>query len=104
MLRFKDQPTLERFQDALLHVLWEQLNETKWEKIKERGNSRSSWDGLFAPFANLSPSPELSSEPSSSSLRFHYISTAAAKWTNTSTPQLRDVAESIMNNDRRHGI
>ncbi|TDZ36889.1 Vacuolar import and degradation protein 27 [Colletotrichum spinosum] len=36
LLRFKDQPTLERFQDALLRALWEQLNETKWEKIKER--------------------------------------------------------------------
>ncbi|KAK2064397.1 VID27 cytoplasmic protein [Colletotrichum caudatum] len=36
LLRFKDQPTLERFQDALLRALWEQLNETKWERIKER--------------------------------------------------------------------
>ncbi|CRK33034.1 hypothetical protein BN1708_005978 [Verticillium longisporum] len=36
LLRFKDQPTLERFQEGLLRCLWEQLNETKWEKIKER--------------------------------------------------------------------
>ncbi|KAK6206764.1 VID27 cytoplasmic protein [Colletotrichum tabaci] len=36
LLRFKDQPALERFQDALLRALWEQLNETKWEKIKEK--------------------------------------------------------------------
>ncbi|EEY16971.1 vacuolar import and degradation protein [Verticillium alfalfae VaMs.102] len=27
---------LERFQEGLLRCLWEQLNETKWEKIKER--------------------------------------------------------------------
>ena len=35
LLRFKDQPTMERFQEALLRCLWEQLNETKWEKVKE---------------------------------------------------------------------
>jgi hypothetical protein len=36
LLRFKDQPTLERFQEALLRSLWEQLNEIKWEKMKEK--------------------------------------------------------------------
>lgn len=36
LLRFKDQPTMERFQDAVLRCLWEQLNEMKWEKIKEK--------------------------------------------------------------------
>lgn len=36
LLRFKDQPTLERFQEGLLRALWEQLNEVKWEKIKEK--------------------------------------------------------------------
>ncbi|KAL2186529.1 VID27-domain-containing protein [Thermothelomyces heterothallicus CBS 203.75] len=36
LLRFKDQPTLERFQDGLLQALWEQLNETKWSKIKDK--------------------------------------------------------------------
>lgn len=36
LLRFKDQTTLERFQEGLLQALWEQLNETKWSKIKEK--------------------------------------------------------------------
>ena len=34
LLRFKDQETLERFQDGLMQALWEQLNETKWSKAK----------------------------------------------------------------------
>jgi hypothetical protein len=36
LLRFKDQATLERFQEGLLRALWEQLNEIKWSKIKEK--------------------------------------------------------------------
>lgn len=36
LLRFKDQATLERFQEGLLQALWEQLNETKWSKIKDK--------------------------------------------------------------------
>lgn len=36
LLRFKDQPTLERFQEGLLRALWEQLNELKWAKVKDR--------------------------------------------------------------------
>ncbi|CAK7270069.1 Vacuolar import and degradation protein 27 [Sporothrix epigloea] len=36
LLRFKDQPALERFQEGLLRALWEQLNEIKWSKIKEK--------------------------------------------------------------------
>ncbi|OAA65291.1 vid27 family protein [Niveomyces insectorum RCEF 264] len=36
LLRFKDQETLERFQEGLLRALWEQLNEIKWSKIKDR--------------------------------------------------------------------
>lgn len=36
LLRFKDQATLERFQEGLLRALWEQLNEIKWTKIKEQ--------------------------------------------------------------------
>ncbi|KAL1873600.1 hypothetical protein VTK73DRAFT_842 [Phialemonium thermophilum] len=36
LLRFKDQPTLERFQEGLLRALWEQLNEMKWSKIKDK--------------------------------------------------------------------
>lgn len=35
LLRFKDQPTEERFQEGLMQALWEQLNETKWTKQKE---------------------------------------------------------------------
>lgn len=35
LLRFKDQQTLERFQEGLLRALWEQLNEIKWTKVKE---------------------------------------------------------------------
>ncbi|KAI0427594.1 VID27 cytoplasmic protein [Xylaria sp. FL1042] len=36
LLRFKDQPTLARFQEGLMQALWEQLNEQKWAKVKER--------------------------------------------------------------------
>ncbi|KAL2118871.1 hypothetical protein VTJ04DRAFT_5830 [Mycothermus thermophilus] len=36
LLRFKDQATLERFQDGLLQALWEQLNELKWSKVKDQ--------------------------------------------------------------------
>lgn len=36
LLRFRDQPTLERFQEGLLRALWEQLNEVKWAKVKEK--------------------------------------------------------------------
>lgn len=35
LLRFKDQQTLERFQEGLLRSLWEQLNEIKWSKVKD---------------------------------------------------------------------
>ncbi|KAK3313192.1 VID27 cytoplasmic protein-domain-containing protein [Apodospora peruviana] len=36
LLRFKDQAALERFQAGLLQALWEQLNEMKWSKIKDK--------------------------------------------------------------------
>ncbi|KAI1295302.1 VID27 cytoplasmic protein [Xylaria venustula] len=36
LLRFKDQPTLARFQEGLMQALWEQLNEQKWSRVKER--------------------------------------------------------------------
>ncbi|KAI1419493.1 VID27 cytoplasmic protein [Xylaria sp. FL1777] len=36
LLRFKDQATLARFQEGLMQALWEQLNEQKWSKVKER--------------------------------------------------------------------
>ncbi|ORY67185.1 vacuolar import and degradation protein [Pseudomassariella vexata] len=36
LLRFKDQPTLERFQEGLMRALWEQLNEVKWTKVKDK--------------------------------------------------------------------
>ncbi|KAH6606058.1 vid27 family [Trichoderma cornu-damae] len=36
LLRFKDQPTLETFQGAVMQAIWERLNETKWKKIQEK--------------------------------------------------------------------
>ncbi|KAI0202797.1 VID27 cytoplasmic protein-domain-containing protein [Astrocystis sublimbata] len=36
LLRFRDQETLARFQEGLMQALWEQLNEQKWAKVKER--------------------------------------------------------------------
>lgn len=36
LLRFKDQPTEERFQEGIMQALWEQLNEMKWNKVKEQ--------------------------------------------------------------------
>ncbi|KAI3325501.1 VID27-domain-containing protein [Xylariaceae sp. AK1471] len=36
LLRFKDQNTLAKFQEGLMQALWEQLNEQKWSKVKER--------------------------------------------------------------------
>ncbi|KAI1773110.1 VID27-domain-containing protein [Hypoxylon cercidicola] len=36
LLRFKDNKTLETFQDGLMRALWEQLNEVKWTKVKEQ--------------------------------------------------------------------
>ncbi|OQE29500.1 hypothetical protein PENSTE_c002G03117 [Penicillium steckii] len=35
LLRFKDQTSEERFQEGLMQALWEQLNEMKWNKVKE---------------------------------------------------------------------
>ncbi|KKF92471.1 Vacuolar import and degradation protein 27 [Ceratocystis platani] len=35
LLRFKDQPTMEVFQEGLLRALWEQLNLIKWAKVKD---------------------------------------------------------------------
>ena len=35
LLRFKDQETEERFQDGVMRALWEQLNETKWQKVEK---------------------------------------------------------------------
>ena len=36
LLRFKDQPTLEKFQEAIMQAIWEKLNETKWQKIQDK--------------------------------------------------------------------
>lgn len=36
LLRFKDQPTLEKFQEAIMQAIWERLNETKWKKIQDK--------------------------------------------------------------------
>jgi len=35
LLRFKDEATILRFQEGLMQALWEQLNEIKWQKVKE---------------------------------------------------------------------
>ncbi|KAL8735585.1 MAG: hypothetical protein Q9166_000754 [cf. Caloplaca sp. 2 TL-2023] len=35
LLRFKDQETVERFQEGLMRALWEQLNEIKWTKTTD---------------------------------------------------------------------
>lgn len=35
LLRYKNQETLERFQEGLMQALWEQLNEIKWKKADE---------------------------------------------------------------------
>lgn len=36
LLRFKDQVTMEKFQEAIMQAIWEKLNETKWTKIQEK--------------------------------------------------------------------
>ncbi|KAK7992278.1 hypothetical protein PG988_001072 [Apiospora saccharicola] len=36
LLRFKNQETLEKFQEGLMRALWEQLNEIKWTKVKDQ--------------------------------------------------------------------
>ncbi|CAL5866224.1 uncharacterized protein PFLUO_LOCUS431 [Penicillium psychrofluorescens] len=36
LLRFRDQNSEERFQEGLMQALWEQLNEMKWNKVKEK--------------------------------------------------------------------
>ncbi|KIW89190.1 uncharacterized protein Z519_10042 [Cladophialophora bantiana CBS 173.52] len=36
LLRFKDQEVLENFQEGVMQALWEQLNETKWSKVKDQ--------------------------------------------------------------------
>jgi hypothetical protein len=36
LLRFKDQPALEEFQQGLMQAMWEHQNQTKWGKIDER--------------------------------------------------------------------
>lgn len=36
LLRFKDQPTLEKFQEAIMQAIWERLNETKWQKMQDK--------------------------------------------------------------------
>lgn len=36
LLRFRDQPILENFQEGIMQALWEQLNETKWSKVQDQ--------------------------------------------------------------------
>ncbi|KAF2200796.1 VID27-domain-containing protein [Delitschia confertaspora ATCC 74209] len=36
LLRFKEQEDLENFQGGVMQALWEHLNQTKWQKVKEQ--------------------------------------------------------------------
>jgi len=36
LLRFKDQPSLEKMQGGIMQAIWESLNQTKWHKIEEK--------------------------------------------------------------------
>lgn len=38
LLRFSDQKVLEDFQEGVMRALWEQLNEIKWEKVKDQAD------------------------------------------------------------------
>ena len=59
LLRFKNQDTLERFQEGLMQALWEQLNEMKWSKVKEQER-----DYVFEAFNDLTmdDAPEAEAE------------------------------------------
>lgn len=48
LLRFKNQKTIEEFQEGLMRALWEQLNEVKWSKIQEQDR-----DYVFEAFNDL---------------------------------------------------
>ena len=48
LLRFKDQATLEHFQEGVMQALWEQLNEMKWSKVK-----KDDQDYVFDAFKDL---------------------------------------------------
>lgn len=48
LLRFKDQETIEDFQEGLMRSLWEQLHETKWGKVTE-----SDREYVFEAFNDL---------------------------------------------------
>ena len=49
LLRFKDQETVERFQEGLMQALWEQLHEMKWSKIKDQAER----DYVFEAFNDM---------------------------------------------------
>ncbi|KAF4126156.1 hypothetical protein GMORB2_1402 [Geosmithia morbida] len=36
LLRFRDQPTLEKFQEGIMQAVWEKLNETKWQMVQDK--------------------------------------------------------------------
>ncbi|CAH0026274.1 unnamed protein product [Clonostachys rhizophaga] len=36
LLRFKDQNSLEKFQEGVMQAIWEQLNQVKWKKVEEK--------------------------------------------------------------------
>lgn len=48
LLRFRDQETIEDFQEGLMRSLWEQLHETKWGKVTE-----SDREYVFEAFNDL---------------------------------------------------
>ncbi|KAH8693977.1 VID27 cytoplasmic protein-domain-containing protein [Talaromyces proteolyticus] len=60
LLRFRDQPTEERFQEGLMQALWEQLNETKW--IKQKQDDREYVLDAFQDLT-MEDQPEAEEEP-----------------------------------------
>jgi hypothetical protein len=63
LLRFKDQPTEEKFQEGLLQALWEQLNEIKWSKVKD--NDKDYVLDAFQDLTMEDPPPEEGEEAES---------------------------------------
>jgi VID27 C-terminal WD40-like domain/VID27 PH-like domain len=63
LLRFKDQPTEEKFQEGLLQALWEQLNEIKWSKVKD--NDKDYVLDAFQDLTMENPPPEEGEEAKS---------------------------------------
>ena len=62
LLRFKDQQTEERFQDGVMRALWEQLNETKWQKV-EKDDQKYVLDAFQDLTMEDAPEEEQEEEP-----------------------------------------